>query len=66
MGAELFVTVQNHGLGFMLELGRAYNDVAQVIAVMVVMVAVGMAADRLIFGKLERRVLERFGLIVVR
>jgi NitT/TauT family transport system permease protein len=66
MGAELFVTVQHHGLGFMLELGRAYNDVAQVIAVMIVMVAVGMAADRLIFGKLERRVLERFGLMVAR
>jgi NitT/TauT family transport system permease protein len=66
MGAELIFAVQNHGLGFMLELGRSFSDVAQVIAVMIIMILFGMAADRLVFARLERRVLERFGLVAHR
>jgi hypothetical protein len=34
-----------------------------VIAVMAVMVMLGIAADRLVFARLERRVLVRFGLM---
>jgi NitT/TauT family transport system permease protein len=63
MGAELLFAVQNHGLGFQLELARNNIDVAQVIAVMAVMVILGIAADRLVFARLERRVLVRFGLM---
>ncbi|HEV8606010.1 MAG TPA: ABC transporter permease subunit [Tepidisphaeraceae bacterium] len=64
MGAELmFVAVQHHGLGFMLELGRNFNDVGQVVAVMIIMIILGILADRLVFARLERGVLLRFGLL---
>jgi len=65
MGAELIFAVQSRGLGFLLQVGREMNDVAQVVAVMIVMVAMGIAADKFVFAKLEQRVLERFGLVVV-
>jgi len=62
MGAELLFAVQNHGLGFELETARNLRGVQGVIAVMSVMVMIGIAADRLVFARLERRVLVRFGL----
>jgi NitT/TauT family transport system permease protein len=62
LGAELILVVQNHGLGFLLETGRNFSDVAQVVAVMIVMVLVGMAVDRWFFAKLQKRVHARFGL----
>jgi ABC-type nitrate/sulfonate/bicarbonate transport system permease component len=65
MGAEiLFLAVRSHGLGWVLENGRANSDVAEVIVVMIVMVMIGMTADRLAFSVLERRVHQRFGLAV--
>jgi NitT/TauT family transport system permease protein len=64
MGAELFFTAaQNKGLGFLLNVGRDFADVAQVVAVMILMIAIGMAADRWIFSRIERRVRTRFGLV---
>jgi NitT/TauT family transport system permease protein len=62
LGAELILVVSNHGVGFLLETGRNFNDVAQVIAVMIVMVMVGMAVDRWLFARLQKRVHARFGL----
>jgi NitT/TauT family transport system permease protein len=64
MGAELILAVQNHGLGFLLQMGRDFADIAQVVAVMAVMVIIGMTADRTLFGVLERRIHRRFGLAV--
>lgn len=62
MGAEFILIVQNHGLGFLLETGRNFSDVAQVIAVLVVMVVISMAIDRWVFARLQKRVHARFGL----
>jgi NitT/TauT family transport system permease protein len=62
MGAELILAVRHHGLGFLLETGRTLSDVAQVISVMIVMVLIGMAADRWVFAKLQKKVHARFGL----
>ena len=62
MGAELILVVQHHGLGFLLQSGRDFSDVAQVIAVMVIMVLIGMLADRWVFAKIQARVQARFGL----
>jgi NitT/TauT family transport system permease protein len=62
MGAELVIVVQNHGLGFLLEAGRTFADVAQVVAVMIAMIVIGMLADRWVFAKLQERVQARFGL----
>ena len=62
MGAELILAVSNHGLGALLELGRVNGDPPQVLAVMIVMVLIGMAADRYVFARLQERVQARFGL----
>jgi NitT/TauT family transport system permease protein len=62
LGAELILMTQRRGLGFLLSAGREYANVAQVVAVMIVMVGVGMAMDRLVFAIIEHRVRRRFGL----
>ena len=62
MGAELILYADHHGLGFLLETGRNFNDVAQVVAVMIIMVVIGMIADRWIFVILQKKVQSRFGL----
>ena len=62
MGAELIFVLQRRGLGFLLNVGREFADVAQVVAVMLMMVLIGMTVDRLLFARLELRVRERFGL----
>ena len=62
MGAELIFFVERRGLGFLLQTGRDFSDIAQVVAVMVIMVGIGMLADRWIFAILQRRIQARFGL----
>ena len=58
-GELLFVGL---GLGHLLNLGRDLNDISLVVAVMLVIVAVGVSIDRLTFGRLESWVQERWGL----
>jgi NitT/TauT family transport system permease protein len=58
-GELLFVSL---GLGHLLNLGRDLNDMSLVVAVMLVIVAVGVSVDRLIFGRVESWVQERWGL----
>jgi len=62
MGAELIFVLKRHGLGHLLSIGRDFGDIAQVVAVMVVMVLIGMAVDRVAFARLKRRIRRRFGL----
>jgi NitT/TauT family transport system permease protein len=62
MGAELIFMVQRQGLGYLLSTGRDFADVAQVVAVMIVMVLIGMLADRWAFAKIQARITKRFGL----
>ena len=50
------------GIGQFLHTGRELNDMAQVLAAMVTIIALGLTFDRLILGRLERRVRQRFGL----
>jgi NitT/TauT family transport system permease protein len=49
-------------LGNLLQTGRDLNDASQIVAVMLVIIAIGVAIDSLIFGPIERRVRERWGL----
>ncbi len=58
-GELLFVTM---GLGHLLALGRDLNDMSLVIAIMLVIVALGLATDRIIFARIEAWVQERWGL----
>lgn len=65
MGAELlFTAVRFHGLGFLLEAGRTASEdgVAQVVAVLIVMIVIGMTFDRWLFARLQQSVHARFGL----
>jgi NitT/TauT family transport system permease protein len=51
------------GLGNLLMMGRELNDMAQVMAVMLVIIVIGLLTDQLVFGVLERRVRDRWGLL---
>jgi len=44
-----------------LNLGRDLNDMSLVIAIMIVIVAIGLAFDVFVFGRLESWVKERWG-----
>lgn len=61
MAGELLYS--NVGLGQLLNMGRDLNDMSQVLAVMLVIVALGLFVDRLIFAPIERRVRARWGLV---
>jgi NitT/TauT family transport system permease protein len=49
------------GLGQLLKTGQDTNDMARVMAVMVTIIALGLAIELVFFGRLERRVRERWG-----
>jgi NitT/TauT family transport system permease protein len=57
-GELLFVSL---GLGHMLMMGRELADMSQVIAVMIVIVAIGLFTDGVIFGGLQKGVRDRWG-----
>src|SRR5688572_12402720 len=57
-GELLFVSL---GLGHLLSVGRDLNDINMVFSIMLVIVAVGVAVDRLLFGRAEAWVRERWG-----
>ncbi|MBI2165764.1 MAG: ABC transporter permease [Chloroflexi bacterium] len=61
MAGELLVA--GLGIGQMLNMGRDLNDMSLVLAVMLVIVAVGLTVDRLVFGRIEAWVQERWGLV---
>jgi NitT/TauT family transport system permease protein len=57
-GELLYVTV---GLGQLLSAGRELNDMARVIAVMLIIIALGLAVDKLFFGPVQTMIRERWG-----
>jgi NitT/TauT family transport system permease protein len=57
-GELLFVS---GGLGQLLAVGREQHDLARVLAVMVTIVALGLATEVLLFQRVEARVRERWG-----
>jgi len=60
MSAELlFVSL---GLGHMLMMGRELADMSQVLSVMLVIVLLGLFADKVIFGSFEAAVRDRWGM----
>jgi NitT/TauT family transport system permease protein len=62
MAAEIYVTiVTGFGLGNLLHHGRELLAMDQVVAVMLVIVAVGLLADRLVFYPVERWLRRRWG-----
>lgn len=59
MAAELLYV--DTGLGALLTTGRELHDMPRVAAVMLVIMFLGLLADRLAFGFLERKIQERWG-----
>lgn len=58
-GEMIFVSL---GLGQLLMMGRDLNDMSQVIAVMLLIIAIGYVVDGLVFKSIERRLQRRWGL----
>ena len=62
MAAEIFVTIlTGFGLGHLLHYGRELNAMDQVIGVMLVIVLIGLIADRILFSPWERFLHRRWG-----
>ena len=62
MAAEIYVTVlSGFGLGQLLHYGRELNAMEQVIAVMLVIVLIGLMADKALFAPWERFLHRRWG-----
>lgn len=62
MAAEIYVTIlTGFGLGHLLHYGRELNAMEQVIGAMLVIVAIGMLADRALFSPWERFLHRRWG-----
>ena len=51
------------GLGQVLMMGRDLNDMSQVLAVMILIIALGYVVDGLIFKTIERRLQHKWGLV---
>src|SRR6516165_1446893 len=58
-GEMIFVSL---GLGQLLMMGRDLNDMSQVIAVIILIIAIGYVVDGLIFKVMERRLQDKWGL----
>lgn len=62
MAAEIFVTIlTGFGLGHLLHYGRELNAMDQVIGIMLVIVLIGLLADRILFSPWERFMHRRWG-----
>ena len=63
MAAEIYVTLlSGYGLGHLLHFGRELNAMDQVIGVMLVIVLIGLAADKVLFSPWERFLYRRRGI----
>jgi sulfonate transport system permease protein len=62
MAAEIYVTAVDHlGLGQLLHKGRLAGSLAQVIGVMLVIMIIGLLADKILFSPWERFLHRRWG-----
>ena len=62
MAAEIFVTIlTGFGLGQLLNYGRDLHAMDQVVAVMIIIIFIGLLADRLFFSPWERFLQRRWG-----
>ena len=62
MAAEIYVTIiTGFGLGHLLHYGRELNAMDQVLGVMLIIVAIGLLADKILFAPWERFLHRRWG-----
>ena len=62
MAAEIYITIMTgFGLGHLLHYGRELHAMDQVIGIMIVIIAIGLIADKILFSPLERFMHRRWG-----
>lgn len=61
IAGEMIASSMN-GLGEILTHGKKYNDINEIVAVMVVIIVVGLVIDRLVFENIESSIRRKFGL----
>jgi NitT/TauT family transport system permease protein len=62
MAAEIYVTIlTGFGLGHLLHYGRELNAMEQVVAIMLVIICIGLATDKLLFSPCEKLLHRRWG-----
>lgn len=62
MAAEIYVTIlTGFGLGHLLHYGRELNAMEQVVAIMLLIVLIGLLADKILFSPWERFLHRRWG-----
>jgi len=62
MAAEIYVTIfTGFGLGHLLHYGRELNAMDAVIAIMIVIIVIGLLADKILFSPCERYLHRRWG-----
>jgi NitT/TauT family transport system permease protein len=62
VSGEMISVSVSAGLGQLLMMGRDLNDMSQVIAVMILIIALGYLVDGLVFRTIERSLQNRWGL----
>ncbi|EFG88365.1 ABC transporter, permease protein [Clostridium carboxidivorans P7] len=62
MAGEMLVATK--GLGQVLMIGRDLADISQVLAVMIVIIAIGLLLDNVVFGRIEASIRQKWGLEV--
>ncbi len=64
MGAEIYVTIlTGFGLGHLLHYGRELNAMDQVTGVMIIIIVIGLLADKILFSPWERFLHRRWGTV---
>jgi NitT/TauT family transport system permease protein len=62
MAAEIYITIlSGFGLGHLLHYGRELHAMDQVFGIIIVIVAIGLLADKILFGPVERFLHRRWG-----
>lgn len=63
MAAEIYIVIQKTGvgLGLLLHYGREVHDMAAVAGIMIVIVLIGLVADKIMFSPFERFMHRRWG-----
>jgi NitT/TauT family transport system permease protein len=62
-GELLVIIASKPSIGFQLQSAREFNRTAQLLAVMIVILVIGIVVDSVVFGRLERAIRRRWGLI---
>ncbi len=62
-GELLVIIASKPSIGFQLQSAREFNRAAQLLAVMIMILVIGIVVDSLVFGRLERSIRRRWGLV---